>query len=204
MGVLALTRPAEAKIVYTPTHVKFCCEYRYSIDLNHDGISDFQLDTHYNTGNLGSYQSAWVGAAPYFTQSKNRNSGIKNRRGMGLALALKRGTLVDGKLFGSSGRYLASEHNGKFGTSSTGQWFNVKNRYLGLMFQIKGKTHYGWARLSVSTTHSWPPFSVLLTGYAYETMPNKAIIAGKTHGKDEATLGRLAQGASGISDQGKP
>lgn len=27
-----------------------------------------------------------------------------------------------------------------------------------------------------------------LTGYAYETIPNKAIIAGKTHGKDVITL----------------
>jgi hypothetical protein len=43
-----------------------------------------------------------------------------------------------------------------------------------------------------------------LTGYAYETIPNKPIIAGKTKGPDvitlePATLGHLAQGASGIS-----
>jgi hypothetical protein len=30
------------------------------------------------------------------------------------------------------------------------------------------------------------------------------IVAGKTHGKNEATLGRLAQGASGMSNRGKP
>jgi hypothetical protein len=43
-----------------------------------------------------------------------------------------------------------------------------------------------------------------LTGYAYETIPNKPIITGKIKGPDvitlePATLGRLAQGASGIS-----
>ena len=42
-----------------------------------------------------------------------------------------------------------------------------------------------------------------LTGYAYETVPNKAIVAGKTKGPDvvtvqDATLGHLARGASAI------
>jgi hypothetical protein len=62
---------------------------------------------------------------------------------------------------------------------------------LGLRFTIVGETHYGWARLSTVS-------GIFLNGYAYETIPNKPIIAGKTHGKDEATLGRLAQGASGV------
>jgi hypothetical protein len=42
-----------------------------------------------------------------------------------------------------------------------------------------------------------------MTGYAYETMPGKAIVAGKTKGADvttvyPATLGHLAAGASAI------
>jgi len=53
-----------------------------------------------------------------------------------------------------------------------------------------------------SDTH---PFRItgLVTGYAYETIANKPIIAGQTHGKDEATLGRLAQGASGVVSREK-
>jgi len=60
------------------------------------------------------------------------------------------------------------------------------------------------------------PFKAELTGYAYETIPNKAIIAGKTNGPDDisieepgaaltaptpgpATLGALALGARGLS-----
>jgi hypothetical protein len=34
-----------------------------------------------------------------------------------------------------------------------------------------------------------PSSTATLTGYAYETIPNKSIIAGKTHGKNAATLG---------------
>jgi len=46
--------------------------------------------------------------------------------------------------------------------------------------------------------------SATLTGYAYETIPGKAIITGKTHGPDvitlqDASLGHLARGASGLS-----
>lgn len=79
---------------------------------------------------------------------------------------------------------------------------NVRNRYLGLSFKINGKTHYGWARLNVKLM-PYHGFTATLTGYAYETIPNKPIIAGKTTGPDivtvqPATLGQLAAGAAAI------
>jgi hypothetical protein len=84
-----------------------------------------------------------------------------------------------------------------------GDWANVKDRYLGMRFLVgSGKYHFGWARLSVSCSRNG--ISPTLTGYAYETIPNKPIIAGKTKGPDvitvqPATLGHLAAGASAIS-----
>jgi hypothetical protein len=99
-----------------------------------------------------------------------------------------------------------------------GPWNNVKNRYLGLRFISEGKTHFGWARLNESCNPENSRITAVLTGYAYETIPNKAIIAGKTKGPDEvsnveqpnpasltaptpeqATLGLLAMGAPGLS-----
>jgi len=70
-----------------------------------------------------------------------------------------------------------------------------------LRFKIHGKTHYGWARLSIPFADY--KFTATLTGYAYETVPNKPIIAGKTKGPDMVTvqpvsLGHLATGASAI------
>lgn len=56
--------------------------------------------------------------------------------------------------------------------------------------------HFGWARLTVNCS-GFVNVDATITGYAYETLPNKAIIAGKTHGKQNATPGRLAQGALG-------
>jgi hypothetical protein len=91
-----------------------------------------------------------------------------------------------------------------------GFWFNVRGRYLGFRFMIKGRVHYGWARLTM--TYSRCSFSGTLTGYAYETIPNKAIVAGQTQGPEEitqsepttiptpepASLGLLSLGAPGL------
>jgi hypothetical protein len=89
--------------------------------------------------------------------------------------------------------------------SDVGPWVGkgkgVRNRYLGLKFVIHGKVHYGWARLSVTLGHhrQYDDVSGTLTGYAYETIPNKPIIAGQITGPDvitvqPETLGRLARG----------
>jgi hypothetical protein len=58
---------------------------------------------------------------------------------------------------------------------------------------LRGKVHYGWARL----TNAYP--ETTLTGYAYETIPNKQIITGKANGPDVITLepGSLGQLALG-------
>jgi hypothetical protein len=49
---------------------------------------------------------------------------------------------------------------------------------------ISGKVHFGWARVTVTT--SGKTFIATRTGYAYETIPNKSIIAGKR--RDQTTL----------------
>jgi hypothetical protein len=82
-----------------------------------------------------------------------------------------------------------------------------------LKFKIKGKTHYGWARLTVTDKNT--VITATLTGYAYETIPNKPILTGKTRGLDDdyqptpaslkthtskpTTLGALALGAPGLA-----
>lgn len=89
--------------------------------------------------------------------------------------------------------------------SDLGPWVGkgkgVRNRYLGLKFVVHGKVHYGWARLSVTLGHhqQYDDVSGTLTGCAYETVPNKPIIAGHTKGPDvvtvqPGTLGSLARG----------
>ena len=45
VGLLALTHPAEAEVVYTPAHFTFKgVRASVFIDVNHDGLNDYQLN----------------------------------------------------------------------------------------------------------------------------------------------------------------
>jgi len=210
--MLALTMPAEAKIVYTPASQTINVYGFYALDLNHDGIADFtiQLKTSHATGT-----DHFTTLGVLSPQNNAVEGGKTDTYGRGpYAFALRRGALIGPK------RPFPGSLMAWAGTISDfsvfgGRWLNVKNRYLGLKFKIHGKTHYGWARLSVVSTRS-SITSATLTGYAYETIPNKPIIAGRTKGPDDisvggpdpavtkptaepASLGALAMGASGLS-----
>ncbi len=169
-GALVLSEPAEAKIVYTATNVVMQCTHgscstRRSFDLNHDGIPD-----------LGIVE-LWEKAGCVLWARPAKSNGIEglNRK----AFALKAGAAIGGtKPFIVSSHVLMKEDNHSGRTS--GYWDHAQSRYLGVKFQIKGKTHYGWARFKDASCHG-----ATLTGYAYETIPGKAIKAGQTHGKDD-------------------
>ena len=205
VGLLALGRPANAEIVYTPANVTISVTsvHSYALDLNGDGTTDFFLSAAFRESNDTSGGTSVIVAKP--AQAANGVVGFG-----GKAAAMPSGQPVGigrrfaGNLLASLFTFLGSEF--QFG----GQWANVKNRYLGLKFQIDGQTHYGWARLSVGGKK---PLAALLTGYAYETTANAPITTGKTSGTDSAslaptdfgtdaspaTLGTLALGAPALS-----
>jgi len=206
VGMLALAQPAQAKIVYTPADVNFSRYPPVTIDLNHDGIGDFVLAL----GGRADSMDVWSYAFAYAPRSNNMNEVIAtSKKGYAPAVALRAGSEIGpGRLFGDAD--IVVEHLSHFSKhSGYSKWFDqwgnggkgLKNRYLGLKFFINGKVHFGWARVTVTT--SGKSFTATLTGYAYETITNKSIIAGQTHGENEATLGRLAQGASGVVSREK-
>ena len=205
VSVLALAQPAEARIVYTKIHRVISFDNPYKLDLNHDGVVDFNIGS--ATCNTHScWFSLGLGIYGYIAGKRIWNEvGFTTRTGNGLtiAAALKSGAKIPGEgvKYSKEPEFPVLVAHGT--KQYYGNWFNVEDRYLGLLFYVNGKRHYGWARLNVQTTKH--PFTIhgTLTGYAYETIPNKPIIAGKTHGKNEATLGRLAQGASGVVQEKK-
>lgn len=201
VGALALAQPVEAKIIYTPAHHRFSENgQRYALDLNHDGFGDFWIGIFTCSSTCTGktfYVRADSGSSHY--SSLNGASIIGSTGdGGGFAPARKKGYRIDGTKIDEDA-VLVSDIRGFY----SGYWFNVRDRYVGLKFWIKGETHYGWARMSVETHRR--PFTIkgVLTGYAYETIANKPIIAGKTTGPDvvagqPASLGHLAHGASAI------
>jgi hypothetical protein len=218
VSALALTQPAEAKIVYTPAHVRLqVLTPPFPLDLNHDGIVDFYI-LHSFSYSSGAHLLAAC-QLPYnfygrlcFNKHAQSSNVIRESVSMGrdFDAALRYGAKIQrGDRFITSGLEMLASFCCDRGKSSSMHWFGpwakggkgVRNRYLGLKFKIKGQYHFGWARLTVKTTSD--NFIAILTGYAYESIPGKAIIAGKTKGPDvitvqPASLGHLAAGASAI------
>jgi hypothetical protein len=216
IGVLVLSQPIEAKIVYHKANLVVpIFPQLLGLDLNHDGIVDFRLDvgSFISRHVSGSFVSIYPPVVGNSVQGKNRSP-----------FALKSGAEIGPHnhfskfAYDMARRRVIFSTHGQHTTTFFGYWANggngVKDRFLGLSFMVKGEKHYGWARLNVAPMDGW--WNATLTGYAYETVPNRPIIAGNTKGPDDdgmdspdasltapapqpATLGMLALGAPALS-----
>lgn len=190
VGMLALAHPAEAKIVYTPANVQIPFCTLYQLDLNHDGIADFNF-YHCSTGQNGGF-----GLLSSTRIKSNLIWGQNN-----LASALKPGVQIHANQQRFAPNHVEMAFWGCTNYAKTctsgGDWLNKSNHYLGFKFEILGKTHYGWARMNVKFGHQ---ITGTLTGYAYETVANKAIVAGDTKGQatmhQDRSLGHLSRGVA--------
>ena len=210
VSLFALVQPSEAKVVFTPTQLTIARNVVYTLDLNNDGIGDFNISnfgTDFDIGrnvrntNGSSYTSVFMRA--YALGKSNRVWGAG-----GFQSALAKGVTLSSKgQFNQTGGLMGHVYsrNG-FGPTYKGPWApdgaTVTNKFVGFKFVISGQVHYGWARFNVRlrNAENGGAGHALLTGYAYETVANKPIITGKTTGPDvetmpPATLGRLAVGA---------
>lgn len=176
-GVAMLTgaQPAAAEIVYTPTHQQILTQHRLTLDLNHDGIADFAISNRaFCTTDICGRTLIARPLAP-----QNKVAGMKGLIFTLYASAFKPGAKIGGSAH-FSGKLMAASGT-EYGY--VGQWQNVAKRYLGLKFAIAGQIHYGWARFSVKSGTG--KITAILTGYAYETIANKPIIAGQSKGPTE-------------------
>jgi|SRR5580692_509960 hypothetical protein len=214
VGMLALTQPAASEIIYTKTNRVISPKTTFHLDVNHDGVADIDLKDIFNVYTVGS--SGQLTAIPAL--KKNHIWG-HTVAGYGYASALYPGVRIGpkGKFLPGSGSMASSLFNGgrkrpPAYESCTGPWADVTKRYLGFEFDISGQMHFGWARLNVSCKAS--QVTAVLTGYAYETVPNRSIVTGREKGSDEgdssslqsetfspeaASLGRLAGGTAGLA-----
>jgi hypothetical protein len=240
VGILALAQPAEAKIVYTRANETLGYGV-ISLDINNDGRPDFSfcVSLFFYTLNKPSHPYSCPSA-----RHRARRASADNLRpvagGSALSIfppkahktvnqiwgnasgayALPAGVVVGPKLgFTPGARDMATWATSAGFTFVGGPWQNAQHRYLGLKFTIGGQIHYGWARLDVSSLDG---VRATLTGYAYETIPNKPIVSGNIAGatkgpvrtdqssgepsiavltglaREPGTLGSLARGATQI------
>jgi hypothetical protein len=225
VGLVAVAQPAEAKIVYTPSNISINVNGGVvELDLNHDGINDFQFYAGYEGPGIrhlganppeGNHGSS-LGVAPL--QKSNRVWAVESQGELCAAAVPKGETVGPHRRFqpGDSLLDMAFASGDSTGGRAFCPWLKVKQAYVGFKFVIKGKIHFGWARIKrVSSDAGFP---AIITGYAYETIPGKPIVTGKTAGTDDeasveqlnpasrdmltpkyGSLGLLAMGSSGIS-----
>jgi hypothetical protein len=185
VGALACSPEAEAKVVYVNTWIPIASGV--TLDLNNDGIADFQFSIHVGAGKQcsSSFTShrgrLFCGAMKVLPQ--NPSNAIWGTNGYASALG-------SGVSLGSQGKFQSGHdlmttekttesHYGSWGYSSAGPWKETSSRFLGLKFLIQGQVHYGWARLNVSSLYA------AISGYAYETQPNTPILTGQENGAEK-------------------
>jgi hypothetical protein len=216
VGVLALGHPAEAKIVYTPTDTKIMPDHIITLDLNHDGIIDFRFkDVYQRSRTYGFDHTGILSVLPAIQANKIEGH---SRVSVHYASALRNGAAI-----GPHARFTTAANRMEEAFIDTGRdpttngtcfgtWPSGATRYLGLQFLINGEVHFGWARLNVTCKNLH--VVATLTGYAYETVPDKAILAGEEDASEEngvvpeasvdraaykaAPLGLLAMGSQSL------
>ncbi|MCR8666118.1 T9SS type A sorting domain-containing protein [Aestuariibaculum sp. M13] len=157
----------QSQIIYTDVDPDKW-SYNLPIDLNNDSKVDFTVNI----------DNAWYYFAYIICQSNDQE--VLSDYRISKALALNEGVVIGPNQ--NSWIQLATPENysdgnlvGVFNDGSViGYWQNVQDKYLGLRFKINGKTHYGWARLSMPL-HS----QGFLKDYAYNATADESIIAGQ-------------------------
>lgn len=161
----AIPQRAEAKVVYTPANRVISFNGKSILDLNNDHVADFVF-TGWGLGNNSA-----AGVFPL-----NTDHVLTGALGGYWASALPAGAII-GPGAGFTGQRAAMEA-ACFCSGTwlyTGPWLNAQNLYLGLEITLNGQHHFGWARITTNANNEF-----VLTGYAYETVPGKAIVAGVT------------------------
>ena len=208
---LVAVQPAAAKVIYTPINLTIETG-TVPLDLNHDGVVDFNLVEHQKSFSYGS-----ATAVLNVNGAGNRGAGALGH--FHSANALPWGTAIGpGEHFlhiqRFAGRVAEIGFFSSLGTFCFGGFAGqncsgVTDRFLGLRFVVSGNTYYGWAGFSVVKIRDEQPYiQARLTGVAYEDVPGQPIRAGQLQDgtvmieaapdREPATLGLLALGAPGL------
>ena len=160
-------------IVYTDIEPDFVSDEQntvYDLDLNNDGIVDYTLNL------FDDYPNDWL----LINSPNNINGIISVTPWYANTVPLDNGReiyILDWFIYGQT-----YENWGVFTTgncfagepSCSYDWKDKNDKFLGLRFLINGKTHYGWARIDVTSATQW-----IIKDYAYNATPNMPILAGQ-------------------------
>ena len=179
VALLGVLSPAAAQIVYSPVNVSIPVGGSYYLDVNRDGVTDFTVRSQL----LQDYCQFGDGYAWNLSITPGAGDSVVVTTD-GYVAALPAGARIDSsRNFSPDAELLTGLAWGLCGTGISGPWLNLPNRYVGLQLRLRGANdiHYGWAKLSDAGyidhdghLHA----STFLQGFAYQTAPDVAIMAG--------------------------
>jgi hypothetical protein len=194
-GLLLTGSQANAQIVYTPAHKTItcglgACSHTIYIDLNHDGLQDFQLSVNY---------SAVLHWDEMAARGNHAEQGEIGQGYYGSAFVFPLGARIGraGQYFRTAA-FMAVNCRSASSRCSTA-WENQTEKFLGLKFNLSDGVHWGWAEVTTRTSTS--SMTLHLEGYADESVPGEKISAGQLNGEGVSgagSLGLLALGAPGL------
>jgi hypothetical protein len=169
VAALALASQSQAQIVYHKVNI-VSTEGSYNLDLNNDGVTDFVISI--ETGGVCEPEQEWV--FQFEETPSSGNGAITERLSKGASIGPDQDFSADAFLLAYDyGHFDLFSHPAGCQYTSGGPWL-AQSGYLGLSFQLNGQTYYGWALLSEGA------ITGTLSGYAYESTPGMAILAGQT------------------------
>lgn len=172
----ALAGPAHAEVVYTPVGVTINGNGSFKIDLNHDGVTDFVLRSVSQLTICGN-RGGLIGSTTIKPAITGNGVVVSH---LDFAAVLPSGVPIDN----TDTFYMSKAVVTQFFLCEFQQ--TQVAGYLGLEFQINGKTHYGWAQIQIYAQFGIQTGSMrtTLVGFAYETIAGQAINTGQTSGAE--------------------
>jgi hypothetical protein len=190
VGVLALVGSAEGKIVHKVVNQKLLINDEFLLDLNNDTLNDFAFLLYSaNDGtrvlhSLGVNGLRGNGILDFLSRSRN---GRQHQ----CAKALPRGAKVGPRDRFDTKAVMGWEYYGfQRSSGSFCTWQKVTTQaFVGFKFSIVGQTHFGWARFGGISLGVRQRAAATFIDYAYETIPNKAIVTGHTKERNDSSAG---------------
>ena len=193
LSILAVGKTADAQVIYTDV-IPDTTIYNgiYGLDLNNDGVTDFNLSQIAATSSSSGSSSSFIGVA---ISPIGENAFINKPDTISISSYQIPFPSPDILNFNDSinanrnwQQIIPPTSTSSSGTNSfflgidvlyygilAGNWMNAGEHYLGLKFKIGASFYYGWARVVLGDSAT----NFTLKDYAYYADSNKAILAGQ-------------------------
>lgn len=184
-GAATVAGAANGQIVYTDiADATIGVGNSYNLDLDNDGNADFIITTSARSGSMSGIPYSGVGVLINTVGSNGVVSHPGTTIPANYADAMALNDLIDNAATFNTAPTSSSFGGMALGVNAVvfgnpvpfGDWLGQSNKYLGLVFDISGSNHYGWARLDVAADGT----TFTIKDYAYDGTAGTGIPAGAT------------------------